>query len=89
MTLSEVERLKLAREAAEARIADLERERDEFRDSQRFWHERSSLLAQDVARADRLAEVIARRLRNSPYPDEEVADALASYRSASAEAKQT
>ena len=52
-------------EGDEARIAELERELDESRDSQRFWHdtqrfwhERASLLAQDVARADRLAEAV-------------------------------
>lgn len=45
------------------RIAELERERDEFRDSLRFCHEQASLLAQDVARADRLAEAAEPAIR--------------------------
>ena len=36
-------------------------------------------LLKRIALADRLAEVVARRLRNASYPDEEVAEAIAAY----------
>jgi len=61
-------------EATEARVAELEAWYTASQDSQRE-------LLKRIARADRLAEVVARRLRNAPYPDEEVAEALAAYRS--------
>ena len=61
------------------RIAELERERDEFRDSLRFCHEQASLLAQDVARADRLAEAIRDYIYRGHVGMENVKNALAAY----------
>jgi hypothetical protein len=66
-------------EELKARIAELERERDEFRDSQRFWHEYASLLAQDVARAERLAEAVEKA--GTYYRTIGVDQALAAFRS--------
>lgn len=73
--------MKKSEEATEARVAELEAWYRASQDSQRE-------LLQRIALADRLAEVVARRLRNAPYPDEEVAEALAAYRSFEKEGEQ-
>jgi hypothetical protein len=74
MTLSEVEKLKLAREAAEARIAELESWYAASQESQRE-------LLKRIALADRLAEA-ADRLNPTATDDEwrAMREALAAYR---------
>jgi hypothetical protein len=87
MTLSEVEKLKLAREAAEARIAELESWYAASQESQRE-------LLKRIALADRLAKAVRWWVkftdRESFFPDDgdqwealdqEIREALAAYRS--------